>query len=248
MIGAIHRRLEGLDNPAVGRYPRASGGRRRAPPGAPRGVPTPPATGVAVAGPPSFATLGAVTSRRLASAALALAAVLTLGACATRSPMQTTEPYSAADGVPVDLGTVQVRGLVIVSKAKGEAGVLVGQVVNSSGKAARLTMTTTDGKPLTTSAGAPLVVEAAPGSTSLGDAQVTLDPVDVIPGSVVRMAIQSDAGGTAQAAVPVLSPAGYYSTITPTAPVDHRRRPVSAPHGRRPPATCIRARPHGSNL
>jgi hypothetical protein len=151
-----------------------------------------------------------VTTRRIASAALALAAVLTLGACATRSPMQTTEPYSPADGVPVDLGSVQVRGLVIVSKAKGEAGQLVGQVVNNSTKAAKLT--------ITTAGGSPVEVQADPGSTTLGtDEQVSLGAVGVAPGSTVRIGVTSDAGGSAEATVPVLAPTGYYSTITPTA-------------------------------
>jgi hypothetical protein len=158
----------------------------------------------------AFATLIAVTTRRIASAALALAAVLTLGACATRSPMQTTEPYSPADGVPVDLGSVQVRGLVIVSKAKGEPGQLVGQVVNNATKAARLT--------ITTAGGSPVELQAQPGSTTLGtDEPVSLGAVGVVPGSMVRVQLTSDAGGSAQATVPVLSPTGYYSTITPTA-------------------------------
>lgn len=160
-----------------------------------------------------------MTLRRLASTSLALAAVLTLGACATRSPMQTTAPYSAADGVPVDLGAVQIRGLVVVSKAKGEGGALVGQVVNNSGKATTLTFTTSEGTPLT--------VDVDPGSTTFGgERSAGIASVDVIPGSVLRMAIASEAGGTAEARVPVLSPAGYYSSVTVPAPAATPAQPT----------------------
>ena len=210
MIGGVHGRRRGLDNGAVWRYSRASAGVRRqvqAASGGRRAAALPPSrTGQRG----SFATLIAVTPRRISSAVLALAAVLSLGACATRSPMQTTEPYSPADGVPVDLGSVQLRGLVVVSKAKGEAGALVGQVVNNATKPARLT--------ITTPSGSPVQVEAKPGSTTLGtDEQVTIGTVSVVPGSTLRIAVDSDAGGTAEATVPVLAPNGYYSTITPSA-------------------------------
>ena len=197
----IHHRRGGLDISSRRRYPRALG---RAAGASDRG--RHPGSRAPHRRP--FATLTDVTPRRLASASLALAAALSLGACATRSPMQTAQPYSAGDGVPVDLGSVQIRGLVVVSQAKGQAGALVGQVVNNTGKAVTLTFQVEKGQPVT--------VDAQPGSTTLGnDTKASLASVDVIPGAALPVAIGSDAGGTAQASVPVLAPTGYYSTITP---------------------------------
>lgn len=159
---------------------------------------------------PAFATLSAVTSRRLASAALALAAALSLGGCAVMSPMQTTAPYSAGDGVPVDLGGVQIRGLVVVSGAQGEPGVLAGQVINNTGEATMLAIQSARQAPLAT-------LDAEPGSTTLGtDTQVEIGPVDAIPGSMLPLIIATAAGGQASVSVPVLSPTGYYESLTPS--------------------------------
>ena len=69
--------------------------------------------------------------------AAALAAVLVgssiaLAACQTQSPVQTDVPYQPADGINVNLGTVDARGLVLVTAAKGAAGVVVGSLINNS--------------------------------------------------------------------------------------------------------------------
>jgi len=72
----------------------------------------------------------ATTLARTLAATVASAAVLS--GCQVMSPIQTTVPYQAANGVAVDLGAVQIRDLVVVSRAKGEVGTLSGMVVNTS--------------------------------------------------------------------------------------------------------------------
>lgn len=155
-----------------------------------------------------FATLSPVMTRRLASAAVALCAVAALSACSVSSPVQTDVPYNAADGVAVDLGPVQLRGLVVVAEAKDAPGALVGQVVNNGDEPT--TVTFQDGAGGTASVEAP-----AHGSVTLGSAgtSVTLEKVTVPPGANVPLAVNAKSGGTAAASVPVVPRSGYYESI-----------------------------------
>ena len=148
--------------------------------------------------------------RRLVPVAVAGAA-LALSACQTQSPMQTDVPYVAADGVPVDLGVVQLRDLVVISGGKDKPGVLSAAVSNTSGEAQRLSFALPQGQPVYAEA-------PAHSERRLSDAtQVQLPAVPVNPGDVVTLSVQSASAPAVVVVVPVLKASGYYASLAPTA-------------------------------
>lgn len=149
--------------------------------------------------------------------ATSVAAAAVLSGCQVMSPLQTTVPYQPADGVAVDLGAVQIRDLVVISRARGKAGTLSGMVVNNGTE------------PVTVSFAA-AAAAAAPGDSVMaqapaekqtrlsgvpGTAPVTLPSIDVAPGGIIRLTVSTPAGGASDVSVPVLLPDGIYATITP---------------------------------
>ncbi|MEP7035919.1 MAG: hypothetical protein ABI934_10050 [Actinomycetota bacterium] len=147
-------------------------------------------------------------------AAAAAAAVLALSGCQVASPIQTSVPYQPADGVAVNLGDVQIRDLVIVSDAKGAAGVLSGQVVNNSAQPVTVTFTTGPG-----AYGLARAIIPANDSTRLsgveGTPPVTIPSMSARPGDTAIVIISTPEAGAPVVQVPVLPPTGYYSSITP---------------------------------
>lgn len=147
--------------------------------------------------------------RRLLPVAVAGAA-LALSACQTQSPIQTDVPYVAADGVPVDLGSVQLRDLVVISGGKDKPGVLSAAVSNTSGEAQRIAFALPQGEP---------VYAEAPAHSERrlsGDTQVQLPNVPVNAGDVVTLSVQSPSAPSVVVVVPVLRASGYYATLAPT--------------------------------
>ena len=137
-------------------------------------------------------------------------AALALSACQTQSPIQTDVAYVAADGVPVDLGAVQIRDLVVISGGKDKAGVLSASVSNTSGEAQRIAFALPKAQP---------VYAEAPAHSERrlsGATQVQLPAVPVNAGDVVRLTIQSPGARQAVVVVPVLSASGYYASMSPT--------------------------------
>jgi hypothetical protein len=147
--------------------------------------------------------------RRLLPVA-ALGAALALSACQTQSPIQTDVPYTPADGVPVDLGAVQIRDLVVVGAAKDQPGVLTGSLVNTSSEPRRVAFGLQNGQPVFT--------EAPPHSQQRlsESSQVQLATVPAAPGDVIRLTVQSPGAPTTVVNVPVLPASGYYATLAPT--------------------------------
>ncbi len=153
----------------------------------------------------------ATTLARTLATSVAAAAVLS--GCQVMSPIQTTVPYQAANGVAVDLGAVQIRDLVVVSRAKGEAGTLSGMVVNTSTQPVTISFAAA-------AAGDSVLAQApADSQTRLsgvaGTAPVTLPSIDAAPGDIVRLTVSTPAGGASEVSVPVLLPDGIYANITP---------------------------------
>ena len=147
--------------------------------------------------------------RRLVPVAVAGAA-LALSACQTQSPMQTDVPYVAADGVPVDLGSVQLRDLVVISGGKDKPGVLSASVSNNGGEPQRLAFSLGQGQP---------VYAESPAHSERrlsGDTQVQLPAVPVSPGDVVTLTVQSASAPAVVVVVPVLKASGYYASLAPT--------------------------------
>ena len=149
--------------------------------------------------------------RRILPVAVAGAA-LALSACQTQSPIQTDVPFVAADGVPVDLGAVQLRDLVVISGGKDQAGVLSASVSNTSGEAQRIAFALPQAQPVYAEA-------PAHSERRLSDAtQVQLPAVPVSAGDVVTLSVQSQSAPPVLVVVPVLAASGYYATLSPTAP------------------------------
>jgi hypothetical protein len=156
----------------------------------------------------------AVSSRRLARLLVPVAVVgatLAMSACETQSPVQTEASYNPADGVPVDLGAVQLRDLVIISSGKGKPGVLVASMINT-GSGEQRVMFQSGGS-------ATPVFATAPGNSVeqlSSKSPVQLPSVPVSPGDTLQMTVQTPTAPAVAVVVPVLSPHGYYATITPS--------------------------------
>ena len=147
--------------------------------------------------------------RRLLPVAVAGAA-LALSACQTQSPIQTDVAYVAADGVPVDLGSVQLRDLVVISGGKDKPGVLSASVSNTSGDAQRISFSLPQGQPV-------YAESPAYSERRLSDeSQVQLPSVPVNAGDVVTLSIQTPTAPAVVVVVPVLKAAGYYASLAPT--------------------------------
>lgn len=139
-----------------------------------------------------------------------MAAALLLAGCQTTSPIQTDVPYVAADGVPVDLGTVQVRNLVVVADTEGGPGTVSASVVSTSDKAETITFA---GEAGNVTAEVP-----AHAQTQLSEStRITLPGVKAAPGGVVTLQVGSTSSGVNIVKVPVLLPEGYYAELKPSA-------------------------------
>jgi hypothetical protein len=137
-------------------------------------------------------------------------AALALSACQTQSPIQTDVAYVAADGVPVDLGSVQLRDLVVISGGKDKAGVLSASVSNSGSEAQRISFALPQGQPV-------YAESPAHSERRLSDgAQVQLPAVPVNAGDVVTLRVQSASAPAVVVVVPVLKASGYYASLGPT--------------------------------
>jgi hypothetical protein len=172
------------------------------------------------------------TLRRLLPVAV-IGAALSLSACQTQSPIQTDVPYNAADGVPVDLGAVQIRDLVIISEGKDKPGVLSGALINTGGTEQRVAFAAPNSQPVYAS--------AAPHSEARisGASQVQMPSVPVNPGEVLTLTVQSPSAPAAVVVVPVLPPAEYYQTLRPTgAPVATAASPATPSETAAPTTTA----------
>ncbi len=150
------------------------------------------------------------STRRLLPLA-ALGAALALSACQTQSPVQTDVAYSPADGVPVDLGSVQIRDLVIVSGGKDKAGTLSAALSNTSGDPQRIAFALPSGAPVS------VELPAHSERRLSGGSQLQIPSVPVQAGDVVTLSVRSPTAPAAVVVVPVLAANGYYAGLAPTA-------------------------------
>ncbi len=145
-------------------------------------------------------------------------------------------PYQPADGVALSSGSVDARNLLIVTKAKGEAGVLSGSLINLGTQDLKVTFATDSGDGTGKTAG---TVDLGPREqTQITGVEVA--SVAAEPGALTGLIMSTDAGD-AVTQVPVLAPNEYYSTLT----ADPRpRRPTpTAPRPARPPPAPPRPAP-----
>ncbi|WP_460782029.1 DNA modification methylase [Microbacterium shaanxiense] len=152
-------------------------------------------------------------SRLVASAALSALVLLGATGCTFITPQSTEIQYSASDGVNIadSDGPLEIRNAMIIATEDGSTGNLVAAIVNSTDKAATLTVEIEGLDPLTLRVG-------AGDSVSLGaNAEpLRIDDLDTMPGATVRMYFQSGDATGSTADVPVLDGAlPYYADLVP---------------------------------
>jgi hypothetical protein len=159
-------------------------------------------------------------TRRSLAALLALGLVLVISACGLN--VQTNKPYTPADGVNLDAGSVKIRNLMILSRAAGEGFV-----------SASLTSDSRDA--LTGVSGNPIKADGTEGAAftatvsnpvALGNGVlailterplITVKSADLRPGLTAKLVLQFTTAGEVTVLVPVVDanvPA--YATISPS--------------------------------
>ncbi|MFF2298650.1 hypothetical protein [Arthrobacter sp. NPDC058127] len=87
---------------------------------------------------------------KLAMAAAAIGiGLLSVTGCGYINPQQTNEQYSPSDGVRDDLGSLQLRNMLIVSTDANKPGRVIGAVFNTSSSDATLTISGAGGSQAT---------------------------------------------------------------------------------------------------
>jgi hypothetical protein len=137
-----------------------------------------------------------------------------LAACSYQSQAQTNVPYQPADGINVNLGAVDARGLVLVSAAKGAAGVMVGSLINSAADPVTVSFLTPD-QAQANATGGPSVDVKGYSQTQITGVQLASVPAS--PCDLTTVVLHTSKAGQVFANVPVLLPDGYYSSATATA-------------------------------
>ena len=152
--------------------------------------------------------------RRIAASVAAVSALTLASACS--NPIQTNEPYNAADGVPATIGKVALRDLLLVSDGNGPA-VVSGSAINEGDAKVTLELSpeaqSTQGG---TASSAGTQVEVGPfEQVNLSTKGLQLGGADAKPGTLAAVIIRSSDGGSTIVRLPVLPATGPYSTITP---------------------------------
>ncbi|MGL5866936.1 MAG: hypothetical protein ACRCYX_13915 [Dermatophilaceae bacterium] len=138
--------------------------------------------------------------------AVAGATLLATG-CAVFSPVQTTENYIPADGVPLSIPGLELRNLAVIATADGGPGVVVGQAVNSSVNALDVAFSVgEEGTPVTA-----VIPAGFGGSLSNGTDNVDLAAVPAPPGALVELVVTTERAGQNVVEVPVFAPEGDYA-------------------------------------
>ncbi len=81
-------------------------------------------------------------NRRVQQAAVAgvVLAMLGITGCSVINEQSTTRQYAASDGIVENLGTVELRNILIVSTDEGQPGTLLGTVFNNGDEPVQLTI------------------------------------------------------------------------------------------------------------
>ena len=151
---------------------------------------------------------------------LSLGLVLTVSACGMH--VQTNDPYTPAEGVNFDIGTVSVRNLMILSRTEG-SGFLSATMVSDErdaliGVAGNvIKVDGTDGSPLEVALANPVALGNSVLVVLTNRPLTTVQSPDLAPGLTVKMVLTFSTAGEQTIIVPVVdSAAPEYATITPT--------------------------------
>ncbi|MGL5859558.1 MAG: hypothetical protein ACRC35_14360 [Angustibacter sp.] len=150
----------------------------------------------------------------------ACVATLAVGGCGLFSPATSNIDGIYGDGVPLEAGQVEARGLVIVG-VRARPGLLSGAIANN-GSAEQTVRIGVEGQPL------PTEITIGPNAlVTLGgadaDVSVPVARLDRAPGATLRVTLASPQEGQVSAAVPIYPPIREYATVTPG--------PVPSPSG-----------------
>ena len=137
-------------------------------------------------------------AQRAAAAGVIALAVLGVSSCSAVNEQATVREYSPSDGIVENVGEVELRNLLVVSNGDGEAGRVLGTVVNASPDNVEFSLAM-GGTTLewTIESGDKVIFEDAPAD------QTTVPNVDVLPGTGLR-ADASDGAETVELNVPVV--------------------------------------------
>jgi hypothetical protein len=141
-----------------------------------------------------------VKARLAASAALALGIAIGGSGCAMITYQATTEKYDASDGVPADVGALDIRNILVVSE-DGRDGNLVMTVVNTGDDDVTLEVQVVDGN-----SSVELDIDAGE-TIALGtdeEEPLLLEGIDAEPGTLVPLYFQYGTEEGAEVQVPVL--------------------------------------------
>ncbi|WAP51644.1 hypothetical protein OL239_18130 [Arthrobacter sp. ATA002] len=137
-------------------------------------------------------------AQRAAAAGVIALAVLGVSSCSAVNEQATVREYSPSDGIVENVGEVELRNLLVVSNGDGEAGRLLGTVVNASPENVEFSLAM-GGTTLEWSieSGDKVIFEDAQTDT------VTVPNVDTLPGTGLR-ADASNGAETVELNVPVV--------------------------------------------
>ncbi|WP_394940742.1 hypothetical protein [Psychromicrobium sp. YIM B11713] len=145
-----------------------------------------------------------VAPRRLVAVSViggSLLGVSALSGCGYIAPQQTTVVYSASDGIRQDLGSIELRNILLVSGGVDKPGRVIGAVFNTSKSDIKVTFNGAKGSQteFTVKPGTPYYLNEA------SDASI-LSSVSEAPGSLETVKVSQNGSGQASAElkIPVL--------------------------------------------
>ena len=157
--------------------------------------------------------------RAVIAAAIVAGVALGTSGCNLIQPQATTKSYNASDGVAVQVGTLNLQNLIVISN-DGELASLMLTGVNTTGKDQVLTIN------YVAAGVAHSVSQIVPSSDQRGttwggkgEPQIILEQIATAPGSMMEIAFAAD-GGSVSTLVPVLTTAQpEYNGLEPVAPL-----------------------------
>ncbi len=182
------------------------------------------------------------TLRRRGAGVLAagIGSVLLLTGCGFNA--QTLQPYTPAEGVNAQVGTVKVRNLVLVSDASGKGYVSASLVSSANDTLVKVSGTPTllngsAGVPLTVSGGTPVPLSANKLAVlTEPTATLQVSSPDLKPGLLASVTLEFASGSHQTIQTPVLSVKDpIYATVSPAPAASSA--PATATPGATPSAT-----------
>lgn len=159
-------------------------------------------------------------SRLVLTTTVALGLVSTAAGCGMN--VQTTNPYTPAIGVNFDAGDVQIRDLMILSRAKGNGFLSATFTANGQDALVGVSGTATkadgsDGAPLVVTLGSPVAVGTTQPVVLTKRPLILVKSADIQPGLTAKMVLRFSKAGEVTTNAPVVDATlPQYATISPT--------------------------------